>query len=386
MILRTEALERVRRLLARSPVVAILGPRQCGKTTLARALARDRKGPVAWFDLEDSTDLTRLDDPMLTLPPLRGLVVLDEIQRRPELFPALRVLADRPRTPARFLVLGSASPDLLRQSSETLAGRIAFFELGGFGPGELAAKHGERLWLRGGLPRSFLAPTDVASFEWRRDFVRTFLERDIPSFGVTIPPRTLERFWGMLAHYHAQIWNGSELARSFGVAEPTVRRYLDLLAGSFVVRVLPAWHENLGKRQVKAPKVYFRDAGLLHALLGIRASADLLRHPKLGASWEGFALDAILRHVRAEPGEAHFWATHAGAELDLLIVRGRRRWGFEFKYGSAPKRTPSMMHALSDLGLDELVVVHAGDRSYALDRRIRAVPLSRVLVEVPRRS
>jgi hypothetical protein len=372
-------LGRLRRLLRSHPVVGILGPRQVGKTTLASALTRGFPGTSTAFDLEDPADLARLADARLSLEPLRGLVVIDEIQRRPDLFPLLRVLADRPRHPARFLVLGSASPELLRQSSESLAGRIAYHELGGFSLEDVGSRRADRLWLRGGFPRSFLARTEREGDEWRRTFVRSFVERDLPQLGVTIPSATLERFWAMLAHYHAQVWNASEFARSFGVSDTTVRRYLDLLSATLVVRVLLPWSENLGKRQVRSPKVYLADSGILHALLGIRESRDLDRHPKLGASWEGFALEAVVRRLGADRRECYFWATHAGAELDLLVVRGRRRWGFEFKHTSAPVVTRSMRGALEDLRLDRLDVVHGGPHSFLLAPRIRAVAFARLL-------
>jgi len=375
-------LQRVRQLIARSPVVAILGPRQVGKTTLADGVRRSWKGPVAAFDLEDPGDLARLADPMLALRPLRGLVVLDEVQRRPELFPVLRVLADRPRSPARFLVLGSASPELLRQSSESLAGRLAFHELGGFSVDEVGAARIDQLWLRGGFPRSFLARSSHESLDWRLDFISTFLARDLPQLGVSIPSTPLRRFWTMLAHYHGQVWNASEFARSFGVSDMTVRRYLDLLAATFVVRILLPWHENLGKRQIKSPKIYLADTGLLHALLNLGSREDLERHPKVGASFEGFAIAAVVNRLRARWNECYFWATHAGAELDLLVVRGRTRIGFEIKRTVAPAVTPSMRTALKDLRLSRLDVIHAGDRTYPLAPRIRAVAVSRILDDV----
>lgn len=382
-ILRTGHIARVRQLLGRSPVVAVLGPRQSGKTTLAAAVGRAWTGPVASFDLEDPADLARLADPMVALRPLRGLVVLDEVQRRPELFPALRVLADRPRTPARFLVLGSASPELLQQSSESLAGRVAFHELGGFSLDEVGVSRADQLWLRGGFPRAFLARSNADSLEWRLDFIRTFLERDVPQLGVSIPATTLRRFWSMLAHYHGQVWNASEFARSFGVSDMTVRRYLDLLAATFVVRVLPPWYENIGKRQVKSPKVLLADSGLLHALLNLGSREDLERHPKVGASFEGFAINAVVGRLQARWNECHFWATHAGAELDLLVVRGRTRLGFEIKRTVAPAVSPSMRTALADLRLSRLDVIHAGDETFPLAPKIRAVALGRLLDDVP---
>lgn len=371
----------VRRLLARYRVVGILGARQVGKTTLARQIAGEVGGSVAYFDLEDEADVARLQDPSLALGGLRGLVVLDEIQRRPELFSALRVLADRPRG-ARFLVLGSASPDLLRQGSESLAGRIAFHTLGGFSLAETGSARLDRLWLRGGFPRSFLARTAADSAEWRRGFVRTFLERDIPQLGIQIPAATLGRFWRTLAHVHGQVWNASGLARSFGVSDVTIRRYLDLLASTFVVRLLAPWYENLGKRQVKSPKVYFTDSGLLHSLLGIETPQELEVYPFSGASWEGFVIGQLADRLGARSEECYFWRTHTGAELDLLVVRGGRRWGFEVKRTTSPSVTPSMRSALQDLRLDRLDVLHAGEHTFPLAPRVRAVAASRLLEDV----
>jgi uncharacterized protein len=370
---RPEHLERVRVLLRQSPIVALLGARQIGKSTLARELATERKSAVRFFDLEDSRDVLELESPMLALEPLRGLVVLDEIQLRPGLFSTLRVLADRPRTPARFLVLGSATPELLRQGSETLAGRVAFHELPGFDLSEVGVSSLDRLWFRGGFPRSYLARSSAASADWRRDFIKTFLARDIPGLGSSIPAATLERFWAMLAHYHGQLWNGAELGRSFGVSHTTVRSYLDLLAGAYVVEQLQPWTENLGKRLIKSPKLYIGDSGLAHALLGIETPAQLLRHPKLGASWEGFVIGQIRRKLAARREECFFWATHAGAELDLLVVRGSSRLGFEVKRTDTPKVTASMNSALESLKLERLDVVHAGPRTFALTPHIRAV-------------
>ena len=372
----------LRALLRTSPVVAILGARQVGKTTLARQIASSWPGGATFFDLEDPADLARLHDPMLALSPRRGLVVLDEVQRRPDLFPALRVLADRPRRPARFLVLGSASPEMLRQSSESLAGRIAFHDLSGFSLEEVGATRRERLWLRGGFPLSYLARSEDRSRSWRRDFVRTFLERDLPQLGVQIPAATLERFWAMLAHYHGQVWSSSEFARSFGVSDVTVRRYLDLLTATFVMRQLRPWSENVGKRQVRSPKVYLADSGLLHSLLGIQSMVDLERHPKVGASWEGFAIGSVVERLRARWDECYFWATHAGAEIDLLVVRGRTRLGFEIKRTTAPSVTRSMHVALGDLKLKRLDVIHAGAHTFPLAPRIRAVSFGRLLEDL----
>lgn len=375
-------LDRVRRLLRHSPVVALLGARQLGKSTLARELARAHGSAVRFFDLEDSRDVAELESPMLALEPLRGLVVLDEIQLRPGLFPTLRVLADRPRTPARFLVLGSATPELLRQGAETLAGRVAFHELPGFDLSEVGISNLDRLWLRGGFPRSYLARSHTASADWCRDFIKTFLVRDIPSFGTRIPAATLERFWAMLAHHHGQIWNSSELARSFGVSHTTVRSYLDLLSGAYVVEQLQPWAENMGKRIVKSPKLYISDSGLAHALLGIDSPRELFRHPKLGASWEGFVVGQIRRRLGARREECFFWATHGGAELDLLVVRGRHRLGFEVKRTDTPTVTASMRSALESLRLERLDVVHAGPRTFPLAPKIRAVAARDLLTEV----
>jgi predicted AAA+ superfamily ATPase len=381
MIRRTAHLADVSRLLKRSGVVALLGARQVGKTTLARALYAAHPGPKAYFDLEDAADLARLTEPSRALAPLQGLVVLDEVQRRPEIFPSLRVLADRPKG-ARFLVLGSASPHLLRQTSESLAGRITFHELQGLGLGEVGAGHAQALWLRGGFPRSYLAKTAADSLRWRRDFMRTFLERDVPQLGVSTAAATLRRFWQMLAHLHGQVMNWSELGRSMGVTDHTVRAYLDLLVGTFMVRQLQPWHENLSKRQVKAPKVYVLDSGLLHALLDVGTAEQLDGHPKVGASWEGFCLEQVVRHLRARGEQCYFWATHSGAELDLLVIAGGRRLGFEFKYTDAPSVTPSMRSALESLKLDTLDVVHAGSHTFPLGERIRGVALRRLLSDL----
>jgi predicted AAA+ superfamily ATPase len=380
-IARSRHLELVQRLLRVNPVVAILGARQVGKTSLAREVIRRRRGPTALFDLEDPREVARLEHPMLVLEPLRGLVVLDEIHRRPELFPVLRVLADRPRG-ARFLILGSASPDLLRQSSETLAGRIAFHQLGGLTLEEVGAGKADRLWLRGGFPRSYTARTDQLSADWRRQHVRTFVERDLGSLSVSVPAATMQRFWAMLAHCHGQTWNSSELARSFGVADTTVRRYLDLLVSTFMVRLLRPWHENLSKRQVKAPKLYLADSGILHSLLDIETMAQLERHPKLGASWEGFCLESVVSRLGVRPEQCFTWATHSGAELDLLVVAGGRRHGFEIKRTDAPTVTKSMLIARGNLRLDSLTIIHAGPHSFALGDGLRAVALSRLLEDV----
>lgn len=380
MIARRAHVAQVQRLLRQNKVVAVLGARQVGKSTLARAVASKWPASVV-FDLERTADVRRLEDPERALAHLKGLVVLDEIQLRPELFTALRVLADRRRSP-RFLVLGSASPELLKQGSETLAGRIAFHGLDGFSVDEVKPAQLDPLWLRGGFPRSFLAESDAASASWRRNFVRTFLERDLPLLGVTTPEPTIRRFWSMLAHVHGLVLNWSELGRSMGVSDMTVRRYLDTLASTFVVRLLPPWFENLSKRQVKAPKVYVADTGLLHTLLDIETRDDLEGHAKVGASWEGFAIAEVTRRLGARTDQCFFWATHAGAELDLLVVAGRRRLGFEIKLTSAPGITPSIRSALADLRLESLDVIHAGAETYPLADKVRAVALRRILKDL----
>jgi predicted AAA+ superfamily ATPase len=382
MINRIKELAELDGLLDRHRVVGIIGARQVGKSTLVDEYLKTIPGPVHIFDMENPDDQARLSEPMLALKELKGIVVIDEIQRYPDLFPILRVLADRKPNPARFLILGSASPDLLKQSSESLAGRIFYHELGGFSLEEVDVGNMDKLWVRGGLPRSYLARSHRDSFENRIGYVRTFLEKDLPQLGISVSAATMRRFWIMLAHYHAQTWNSSELARSFGVADTTVRNYLDQLTSALVVRQLQPWHENISKRQVKSPKVYIADSGILHTLLNLPEKADLEAHPKCGASWEGFAIDQIIRHLGARPEECHFWATHAGAELDLLVVRGRYRYGFEIKRTTAPKTTPSMRHALEDLKLTNLDVIHAGDHTFPLAEKIRAVPLQNLLEDI----
>src|SRR5271165_5899024 len=371
MIVRMADIVLVRAALRRSRVVALLGPRQCGKTTLVREFVAPNS--VNYFDLEDPQSLARLTEPLTTLRPLKGLVVIDEIQRRPDLFPLLRVLADRRPLPARFLILGSASPELLRQSSESLAGRLETVPLEGFRLADLGASAQGRHWLRGGFPLAYTARTETDSMSWRRQFLQTFLERDLPQLGIKIPALALRRFWNMVAHYHGQIWNSAELARALAVNEATVRRYLDLMTGVFMVRQLPPWFENLGKRQVKSPKVYVRDTGLLHALLGITNQRDLENHPKVGASWEGYAVEEVLKSFN--PDEAYYWATYNGAELDLLLFKNGRRIGVECKRADAPALTPSMRTALADLKLDQLYVLYPGDKKYALGKKVEVVPL-----------
>jgi hypothetical protein len=371
---RAELTQRLRRAIKTNPVTALYGPRQCGKTTIARQMAQT--GGAGYFDLEDPVSQRRLAEPMTALRPLRGLVVIDEVQRQPDLFPVLRVLADRKPLPARFLVLGSASPELLRQSSESLAGRVAFVEMSGFELAEAGPAAARRLWWRGGFPRSFLAPSEGDSRVWQENFIRTFLERDIREYGVQVSPPTLRRMWSMLAHYHGQIWNASELSRSLGETHTTVKRHLDILTGALMVRQLQPWHENLGKRQVKSPKVYLRDTGLLHALLGIPSFRALEGHPKIGASWEGFAVEEAIR--AAGERNAYFWATQAGAELDLLVIAGGDRYGVEVKYSDAPGMTKSMRIAQEDLRLKRLFVVYPGTESYDLDERTTVVPIDQI--------
>jgi len=371
MIERPSLINHLRRALDRNSAVVLIGPRQCGKTTLARQfLPSDHEN---YFDLEDPVVASLMENPMTALESLRGLVVLDEAQREPRLFPVLRVLADRTENPATFLILGSASPELSRQSAESLAGRVEIIEMQGFTVLETGEDRTNQLWQRGGFPRSFLAANDADSFDWRRNFIRTFLERDLAVLGFGMSPAVMGRFWTMLAHYHGQVWNGSEIASSMGVAPNTARAYLDALEQTFMVRRLLPWQANLGKRLVKTPKIYFRDSGVFHALLGIRSPADLLTHPKLGASWEGFALEEILR--AHQPDEAYFYAVHSSCELDLLMFLDGRKIGVEFKRADAPVLTRSMETALADLDLAELWVVYPGKRSYALRDRISVRPL-----------
>jgi len=371
MITRTDILDDMKTALRRNPVVVLSGPRQCGKTTLARELLSPDS--VNYFDLEDPTSLARLDEPMTALAPLEGLVVIDEVQRRPDLFPVLRVLADRRPTTARFLILGSASGELLRQTSESLAGRAERITIGGFSLEELGRDALQDLWRRGGFPLSYLASSEADSISWRGQFIQTLLERDLPQWGVRVPAIALRRFWTIVAHYHGQVWSAADPARTLGVSEQTVRRYLDLLTDAFMIRQLQPYHANLRKRQVKSPKVYVRDSGLLHELLGIDTPKALVSHPKLGASWEGFAIEQVLA---TEPhDEAFFWATHQGAEIDLILRRGERLVGIECKRSDAPKMTPSIRIALEDLGLDRVVVLYPGKRRYPLADKVEVIPV-----------
>jgi uncharacterized protein len=370
MIQRHNLLSGLQKALVRSRVVVMTGPRQCGKTTLARKLMSEDS--PNYFDLEDPASLYRLEQPITALAPLKGLVVIDEVQRRPDLFPVLRVLADRRNRPATFLVLGSASGDLLRQTSESLAGRIERLAVQGFSLRDLGAQAADRLWLRGGFPLSYLAPNDRDSQIWRANFVQTLLERDFPQWGVRVPASALMRFWTMLAHCHGQVWNAAEPARTLGVGQSTVRRYLDLLDDALMVRQLQPYFANLKKRQVKAPKIYVRDSGLLHRLLGIASQKDLLSHPKGGASWEGFVLEQVLDAT--EHDEAFFWATHQGAEMDLLLRRGDLLFGVEIKRTDAPRITPSIRHALQDLELRRVAVIYPGAKRFPLSDQVEAIP------------
>lgn len=374
MIERRDLKKRIRESLRRSRIVALVGPRQCGKTTLARAFMP--LDSYNYFDLEDPSSLSRLSQPMTALEGLKGLIVIDEIQRMPDLFPVLRVLADRLPLPARFLILGSASPNLLSQASESLAGRIETISMSGFGLPELGISAHESHWLRGGFPPSYLASSEQDSLAWRKNFIQTFLEQDLRQWGIMAPSLTLLRFWTMLAHYNGQLWNVSEPARSLGISEPTVRRYLDILTGLFMVRQLQPWHANLKKRQIRSPKIYFRDTGLLHQLLGIRLKKDLFSHPKCGASWEGYVIEEVLKI--ANPDEQYFWRTHNGAEIDLVAVKDGRIFGVECKWIDAPRLTPSMRIAKDDLKLEKIIVVYPGKRRYEIAKNIHAIPLQEI--------
>jgi predicted AAA+ superfamily ATPase len=375
MIKRVDLYKKIRLTFHYGRIVALLGPRQCGKTTLVRQFISP--DAAHYFDLEDPVGVARLEEPMNTLSKLKGMVVIDEIQRQPSLFPILRVLADRKPLPAKFLILGSASPELIKHSSESLAGRLARVTMAGFTLSEVGLSVSSRLWLRGGFPRSFLAKTEKDSINWRKDFIQSFVERDLPAYGITLPSLTLSRLWIMVAHYHGQLLNSSEIARSLGINELTVKRYLDVLSGVFMVRQLQPWHVNIKKRQVKAPKIYIRDTGILHSLLGIRSMDDLLANPKYGASWEGYILEQIINFV--EPDEVYFWATHNGAEIDLVFLKGSRLYGVECKRADAPAMTPSMKIALKDLKLARIAVIYPGKQRYLLHKQIEVVPFEAVV-------
>lgn len=352
--------------------MALLGPRQSGKTTLAREFV-DMNSPN-YFDLEDPSSLIALDDPKGVLEPLKGLVVIDEVQERPQLFPVLRVLLDRKPLPAKFLILGSASPELLKQSSESLAGRLELIEMGGFDVSEVGSPKAFRLWLRGGFPLSFLAKNDADSFSWRKSFIKTFLERDLREQGVDLPSVTLHRFWAMLANSHGRIWNAAPIAASLGISEPTVRKYLDIFTGVFMVRQLHPWYVNIKKRQVKSPKVYIRDTGILNSFLELETEAEILRHPTCGASWEGFVIEQLIRVLGID--HPYYWATHQGAEIDLVFNKSGRMYGVEVKRADAPAMTPSMRIALEDLKLERIAVIYPGNKRYSLDKKIEVVPFN----------
>jgi uncharacterized protein len=360
--------------IGRSAITALLGPRQAGKTTLMRMFAADKQ--ATFFDLESLPDQRRLQNPALVLGDLHGLVILDEIQRMPGLFQTLRVLVDRPDNQARFVILGSASPQLVRDASESLAGRVEFIELDGFNLSETGSSTWQSLWLRGGFPRSYLAGSEADSLAWREGFIRTFLERDIPQLGISIPAAAMRRFWTMLGHYHGQIWNAAELSRSMGLSDKTVRSYLDILTGAFMVRQLQPWFENTSKRQVRSPKIYLRDSGLLHSLVNIPDTQTLYGHPKVGASWEGYVIEQVLSILR--PHETYFWATHGGAELDLLFFYLGKRFGVEVKFNEAPEVTRSMHTALQELQLDHIWVIYPGSQAYPVNERITVYPLEQV--------
>jgi hypothetical protein len=374
-IQRTAEIELLKKLLKNNPIVAILGPRQCGKTTLSRQFSSQWPLDVTIFDLENPRDIQRLQEPLLALENIEGLIIIDEIQRSPDLFPVLRVLSDRYKK-TKYLILGSASRDLIRQSSESLAGRISYVEIGGFSLQLLGASKAEKLWIRGTFPRSFLASSEAASYQWRQDFIATFLERDIPQLGINIPAKSLGRFWKMLAHYHGQIFNASEIGKSLGISDHTAQRYLDLLSGTFMVRQLRPWYYNTKKRIIKRPKVYFRDSGILHALFALEGKKDVLLHPKLGASWEGFALEEVIKTAQLKEDEAFFWGVHAAAEIDLLFQKKGGLYGVEVKYAQAPNLTQSMRSALKELSLKHLWIIYPGKESYPLERNVTVIPLA----------
>jgi len=381
MIKRHKLLQSILEALEVSPVVVLSGPRQCGKTTIAKIIADQRQSD--YFDLEDPTDLASLEPPMTKLKILQGLVIIDEVQRKPELFEILRVLADRPDSNTKFLLLGSASFQLNKAVSETLAGRVGLIDMGGFDLEEIGFENFQKLWIKGSFPRSYLASSEKVSYKWRSDFTRTFLERDIPQLGITIPAQTLRRFWIMIAHYHGQIWNAAEFARSLGRGEKAARHYLDILTGSYMVRQLHPWHENIKKRQVKSPKIFIRDSGLLHYLLSLENIDSVFSHPKLGASWEGFGIEQVLSILPIEE-QAWFWATHSGAEIDLMVFKGGKRLGFEFKYSDAPKLSKSIHIAIDNLNLDYLFVIYPGEKDFMMTDNVCALPVTQLhkIVEI----
>lgn len=374
MIERQGYIDRLKKAISRSPIVALLGPRQCGKTTLARMICDHQ--PSTYFDLESQTDLRRLANPEMILASLQGLVVIDEIQTRADLFAALRVVVDKPENKCNFLILGSASPHIIRSVSETLAGRVEFVDMAGFDLTEVGSRGWKQLWIRGGFPRSFLAGNDQDSFAWREGFIRTFLERDIPQLGINIPAPAMRRFWTMLAHYHGQIWNASRMGSALGINDKTARSYMDILTQTYMIQQLQPWHENIRKRQVRSPKIYFRDSGLLHSLLDVRDFHAVIGHPQAGASWEGFAMEQIIR--KANPSQVYYWATYSGAELDVFTIINGKRYGIEFKFSEAPDKTKSMAIAIESLKLDKLLIVYPGEKSWPIDETISVCPIERI--------
>lgn len=375
MINRKRFVAQINRAMTSHRIVALLGPRQCGKTTLARLFA-DKHKPENYFDLEDPADLVRLLTPKVTLEALKGLIVIDEIQKAPELFPVLRVLHDQDKE-RQFLILGSASRELIQQSSESLTGRIQYVEITPFQMQEV--NDFQKLWVRGGFPESYLASDEETSINRRRAYVRTFVEQDVPNLGVQIMPQNIMKFWMMIVHYHGQIFNAHEIGNSLDLTGPTAKRYLDILAGTFMIRILQPWYENIKKRQIKSSKIYLRDSGIFHYLSNIFTYGDLLTHPKIGASWEGIAMETIIQKI--DPDQYYFWGVHATCELDLLLFKSGKRLGFEFKYSDAPSITPSMHMALSDLKLDTLTVIYPGEKYYQLHERIFVAPLKRFVAD-----
>ncbi|MCL5674940.1 MAG: ATP-binding protein [Candidatus Omnitrophica bacterium] len=375
MIPRNRYLHLLQNALKRTPITVLLGPRQCGKTTLAHMLTNLQN--ITYLDLESHEDLSKLQNPTLYLESLRGLVVIDEIQQKPDLFPVLRVLADKKNKYTKFLILGSASPSLIKHASESLAGRIEFIELGGFDMEETGVENLEKLWLRGCFPRSFLAKNNKDSMDWRENFINTFLQRDIPQLGIFIPAPAMRRFWTMLAHYHGQIWNASELAQALGLSGKTVRNYLDILTQTYMVRQLQPWYENIHKRQVKSPKIYLRDSGIFHTLMSIPEKQILWSHPKIGASWEGFMLEQILKTFPSQ--NIYFWSSHSGAEIDLVIMSGGKRYGIEFKWNEAPTITRSMQISMHDLNLEKIWVIYPGKNIYPVHKKITVVSATKIL-------
>jgi len=374
MINRKYYLKQVSTALRRSPITALLGPRQCGKTTLAKSIAKKMRG--TYFDLESPVDVRRLQNPEMVFADLQGLVILDEIQILPELFAVLRVVVDKPKNKCNFLILGSASPSIVKNVSESLAGRVEFVDMSGFTLDEVGIENWKALWVRGGFPRSFLAKNEKDSFAWREGLIRTFLQRDIPQLGIKIAAPAMRRFWTMLAHYHGQVWNASRIGASLSINDKTARSYLDILTETYMIRQLQPWHENISKRQVKSPKIFFHDTGLLHNLLSLQDYSALSGHPQVGASWEGFALEQVLQSVK--PAEAYYWATYSEAELDLFFILNGKRWGIEFKFSEAPTSTRSMRIAIENLKLHKLLIVYPGDTAYPIDEHIAVCPIDHV--------